>query len=253
MHKLVSVNIGKKKVQLRFDDELININPETYIEFKLYPNKEVSDKEYKDILKKDKIQGDYVYALKLISSRMYTVKQIEDKLIKRGTSNKAREEIIKKLTSSNLLNDKDYLETYLTYLNEKLYGELRIKEELKNKGISKEDIAKLSFDEKKEINKASELLNRLNTKYEKYPYLKKKQKVYEALYRYGYPYELIDSVIVKLSQRDKANETKSLKLEYKKAYEKYSKKLEGYELKETVTKYLIRKGYRYNDIKNINE
>ena len=253
MHKLVSVNIGKKKVQLRFIDEVINISPETYTEFKLYPKKEVSDKEYKEILRKEKSQADYSYAVKLVSTRVYTSKQIDDKLLKRKVSKKNREEIIKKLTDSHLLDDSVYIKTYKEYYDNKLYGSLRIKEELKRKGITIEDIAKIKFDDKDEEKKAIELIHVLDVKYAKYPYLKRKEKVSEGLYRYGYPYELIESVISYLPKTNAKGEKENLKVEYKKAKEKYSKKYKGYELKVAIIKYLVNKGYRYTDIMEINK
>lgn len=248
-HEIASINIGKKKVAIRFLDEVINISPDTYVEFKLYKGKELSDKEYKDILKKDKYLKDYSYALNLVASRTYNVGTIRNKLNQRKLDKKSIEQIIKKLIDTGLLSDKDYIEAYIESADRKLYGKERIKEELYQKGISKEDIDSINFDEKNEIKKAKELIRKLDYKNQNLAFAKRKQKIQDTLLRNGYTYEIINSLINDINPRNSKIEKESLKRDYTNAYRKYKDKYEGREFKERIISNLLQKGYKYSDIK----
>ena len=56
-----------------------------------------------------------------------------------------------------------------------------------------------------------------------------------------------------MSPIDEKHERECLKLDYQKAKNKYKDKYGPYECKDKITEYLIQKGYRYTDIKNIKE
>lgn len=243
-----SVNVGKKKVQVRFNDEVIKISPETYLDFKLYPGKEISDKEYKAILKRDKYGEAYNYALGLLSKYTYSVSRLEEKLTKNGFNKADIASTIKKLKESNLINDEDYVNNYIELANDKLYGEYKIRQELILKGIDKEYVDSLVFKEKDEIKKLNQLVKLLDKKYVKDNYEKRKEHIYSALLRYGYSGELIKSALEDIAPKDDKLEKESLKKEYEKAKLKYKGKYKGYELENKINEYLLRKGYKYNDI-----
>lgn len=248
-----SVNIGKKKVIVRLEDEVLKISYETYLDFKLYPNKELSDKEYKEIISRDKYDDAYQYALGLIGKYEYTEARLEEKLVSKGYDKKSIKKIIKKLKDSGLLNDDEYIANFIEFSNEKLYGEYRIKRDLVEKGISKEKADALSFPIKEEKRKIKELTKLLDKKYASKATEAKKRAVYSALIRYGYDSDLVNEAIETLNPTDEKVELKELKKDYIKAKTKYERKYEGYDLKQKITEALLRKGYRYKDINNLLE
>ena len=56
-----------------------------------------------------------------------------------------------------------------------------------------------------------------------------------------------------LSYNDEVTEVSQLEKEYNKAKARYSRKYEGYELRQKVIAHLLQKGFRYDDIKEIEE
>ena len=246
------VKIGKKKVVIIFDDESkLEISPNTYTEYNLYSNKKLSDKQIKEIKKRDSFDAHLQYALGVVSKKDISEKALREKLLKRKVKDTDIKEIIKTLRRYNLLNEDDIVKDYLTYANYKLYGENRIRDELYKKGISKENIDKLVFDEKNEIRKASELLKKSERKYNSSSFEDKKKHLYDLLLRQGFSSDIASSLINNIKGYDKKNELNNLKTEYKKTESKYKIKYQGRELDDKVINYLLRKGYKYQDIINI--
>ena len=243
-----NIHIGKTKVVLRFnDDSKMDISKNTYLEFKLYPKKELSKKELKAIKDRDALDKYYNFALKSVSSSLQCEKQIRDKLIKKGANKSQIEYIIKELNKYNLIDESALIDTIIEYSNYKLYGENRIREEFKKKGISKE----ISFSSKEELNKAKKLVIKLDKQYSKYNYESKKQHVYNALLRYGYNHDIIKEVIDDVSRVDSKIELELLRKDYLKALDRYKRKYKDKELDNKLTNYLLSKGYLYKDINKI--
>ena len=46
---ITQIKIGKKKIYLYFDEEKLEISHNTYVEFNLYVNKKLTNKEYNEI------------------------------------------------------------------------------------------------------------------------------------------------------------------------------------------------------------
>ena len=247
-----NLKVGKKKVVVVLSDETkLEISPNTYVEFNLYKNKKIDDKTLKEIKKRDSFDKSYQYALNVVSKKEISenalIKKLEDKKVSKSDI----KDIIKLLKRYNFLDEKSLIEDYLRYASFKLYGENRIKDDLYSKGLRKEDIDKIKFNEKEELNKATKLVNKSIKKYEKSSSEETKSHLYALLLRNGFTSDIASSVISSLVELDKKKELENLKNEYKKALVKYSNKFDKKELDEKVINYLLRKGYRYNDIKYI--
>jgi SOS response regulatory protein OraA/RecX len=80
----------------------------------------------------------YSHSLYLLDERSYTVAKMREKLVDKYTPETA-ENILTRLVSEGLLNDKKYAAHTAEYMSEvKLFGAYRIRQELIAKGISKE-------------------------------------------------------------------------------------------------------------------
>ena len=84
------------------------------------------DTQHKDIRRK---------AMDLLARREHSVAELQRKLIDKGYEKAAVDEQLKKLEQENLLNDRRFTESYVRYRSKKGFGPLRIKQELKEKGI----------------------------------------------------------------------------------------------------------------------
>ena len=77
------------------------------------------------------------YALNLLSLRMYTCKEVYERLVRKGADTEDAEEIVASLIKTGILDDKKYAEYYIhdaASISGK--GAYRIKQELIKKGIA---------------------------------------------------------------------------------------------------------------------
>ena len=107
------VKIGKKKVVIVFDDaSKLEISPNTFTEYNLYPKKPLSDKTIKEIKKRDSFDKYYQYALNTVSLKDISEKALREKLVKKGAKQSDINEIIKSLRRYNLINEEDIVKDY---------------------------------------------------------------------------------------------------------------------------------------------
>lgn len=81
------------------------------------------------------------YAIKLLSYRERTCKEIKDRLVKKGFDNPTIERVINHLLDINYLNDKRFARLWIKdRIKNKPRGRILIQHELKKKGIADKDI-----------------------------------------------------------------------------------------------------------------
>lgn len=249
--KILGIHLGEKKVILRFTDEKISIHPNTYTELKLFPGKELSEKDIKDIKYLDELDEYLEYIKKVIVKNPKSESEIKERLTKKGASKKQIKSIIDKLKMYHLIDDKYLIKETVENLEYRKMGKNKIIETLKKKGFTPEAIQKLEFDDQNELKKAKLLLPSLERKNAKYPYQVKKQHIYASLMRNGYDADIALKVADMAKPNDKKDELDILRKDYQKVYLRYVKKYPKEDLKRKVCEYLLSKGYRYNDIKQI--
>ena len=253
-YKINKIKVGKKKVVLFFPYEAIEVSHNVFTDFKLYEGKTLSEKEFKALKKASSLDASISYAYRLLSNGLYTVHEIYQKLEKKSLEEKDIKFIIGKLIGDGLLDDEEYAKNYIEDANNYKYiGKDRIIFDLKKKGIPDRIISSLSFPYKKEKEKCLVRLEAIDKRNINYPYRKRKEKARASLLNYGFENDVINECLVKITDKNPINERKNLKNEYKKAYIRFSRKYEGYNLKEKIIASLLRKGYEYEDIKALME
>lgn len=252
--KIKRVKIGQKKVVIIFDDlDKLEIHPNVYTEYNLFPNKILSKKDISEIKKRNELEVYISYAMKLCSSRSYSKAKIKEKLVKKGANEAQIEAVIDLLVKYQLIDEKALIKEILEYSDYKHFGFNRIKEEMYKKGISSFYIDKLVYDEARDISHAKCLIKPLEKKYSKYNYSLMKKHIYDSLLRSGYTYDVASTTLEDVSPIDIKKEKELLKIDYSKAKNRYKDKYGPYEYKEKINQYLIQKGYRYVDIKELKE
>ncbi|MET1255988.1 regulatory protein RecX [Aliikangiella maris] len=78
------------------------------------------------------------YACRLLGIREYSVKSIAEKIKQKGYSAKHTQQIVTFLLENNWLSDERFCEAYLRSKSTKGIGEIRIRYELKQQGLSDE-------------------------------------------------------------------------------------------------------------------
>ena len=187
----------KNRVNLYVDDEFYSGIPAelVYLEH-LKTGLEIDETDLKKIIFENEKSKAMSRVTKYIGSSLKTQKQIRDYLRKKEYSDDTIEFVMSKLVEYNYIDDKKYAQAYvLTY--GKKYGKLKLKSQLKVKGVSEEIIECVLEDNKVESieSVASKYLKNKVMSYEV------SQKLFRFLYSRGYEFDEINSYINKLKSR----------------------------------------------------
>ena len=246
------IKINKKGIAIIFSDgQRIDVSEEAYTSNYLYVGKTLKKSEIDKLNRITSVKKLSEYALSLLSKKHYTEWAMREKLYAKGGEKDDVDYVIKKLKELDLINDREYIEDYLGYAEEKNIGKNKIKQELLKRGIFQEEIDRIRFNSNLEKKKAISLIPTLEKKYEKYSYQQKKQHIYNALISKGFDVEVAKEALNHISSKNEKDEKNKLKTDYKKCLERFSRKYSGQELKEKVMRYLLSKGYRYNDVNQL--
>lgn len=146
----------------------LNIHEELVVEYRLVPGKELDEETFLKLKNSQDYQKAYSYAINVLSRRIYSEKEIRNKLKRREVDNKTIDDVIAKLFEIKLLDDFIFATAYIeTQLESGRKSRQRIIDELQQKGVSHSIIDQAST----LFNKESELvtiLNEIKKAYERY-------------------------------------------------------------------------------------
>lgn len=249
--KITKLEKKKRLYLLELDnDQKLYITEDTIVKFFLSKDKEISEEELKDI--KEFAQYSYGKNLALyhLSFKARTTKEVREYLSKYEIDGVIIDKVVKHLTEEKWIDDRQYTRNLIeTNLLSGDKGPVLLEQKLQQKGIPKsipqEIIADYDFTEV--INRTAK---KLLKKYQgKYPVKAIKTKIIQGLLSKGFPYNQAQIALQNLELEADEETTNELILkDLEKQYRKYSKKYEGYYLKQRLTQALARKGYDYCDI-----
>ena len=243
----------KKKNQneylIYFDNETsISIYEDTIIEYNLLVKKDIDDKTLKEIILYNQKYVAYYQALKDITLKLRTEKELKTRLKKKSLNNESINFAIQRLKKQGYLNDDVYLKAYLNdQVNLTFNGPIKIKNDLKKLGFKEEQVSKyLNKIEKsiwlEKIEKVIAKKEKANHNLSNY-FLK--IKIAKDLRLLGYEPTLINSIIDEYVFQD---EKEILAKEKDKLIKKYQNKYSEEELKKVIKNKLYQKGFFKNDI-----
>lgn len=240
--------IGIDKYKVIFENNELILYEDIILKYNLISKNEINIDELENILEDNKCAEMYSMSLKYISTRLRSKKEIENYLLKKGYDINNIYKVISKLEDSGVLDEKKYIEAYINdSINLKNIGPYKIKEELIKLGFDENqvDINLSNIEENVWINKINNYISKLINGSKTHSSNMLRQKILNDLYIKGYDKELIYPLLEKIVVIDNNN----IKLEYEKAYKKYSSKYKNNELNKKIILYLQRKGYNYSEIK----
>jgi regulatory protein len=148
-------------------------------------------------MKEKEIQKAENYLIKILSYRPRTVLEVERKLKMKGFSEEVIKDVVEKAKNLGYLNDSRFVEEWIRYRKNKKFGNLRIKEELINLGISRETIEENLKEDDDFLTcvsllkqKAKNLRNNFN----------QKRKIFNFLKRRGFSTELIKKAFKEINE-----------------------------------------------------
>ena len=244
----------KSKVVITFvDSSKFEVDNSVFPNFYLYEGKDVSKKELSEIKSYNNVAKLTQYALKIRSKSLYSEFKMREKLYAKGATKGEVDKVIKMLKHYDLIDDNALAEDLLEYYNSMNYGENKIKEKLKDKGIFEERIAKIKFPVSIEKKKAKNIFPSLEKKYDKYNDTQKKQHIYNAYLNAGFSGEIAKEMVDTLKPSNPKEENDKLKKDFDKVYIRLARKYQKKDLRNKVIQALLAKGYKMNDILKIVE
>lgn len=233
------------------DNTSLSFYDDTIIYYNLLGKKEIEEKLLKEIVEYNQNFEAYYKALKQITVKLRTEKEIKDKLKKENYSNENIEFALDKLKNQGYINNDLYLRSYIAdQINLSLKGPKKIEQDLKKIGFSETDIDNYlnSYDEsvwKERIEKIIEKKIKAN---HNLSLLMLKNKIKKDLMNLGYTMNLIEE---SLSNTYIEENDEALKKEFNKAFIRLSKKYKNTELKLKIKYYLYKKGFPMDLIEQI--
>lgn len=249
--KITKIEKKKHLYLLELDEtDKLYITEDTIVHFMLSKGMNISEQELKEI--QDYAQFSYGknLALYYLSFKQRTVKEVRDYLTKYEISLDTIEKVLTILIKDNWIDDRQYAYSFIhSNLLSGDKGAFVLKQKLTQKGITApiidEELCKFDFTEVSQ-KVAAKLLRNYQSKL---PSKALQDKILQSMMNKGFSYTEAKAAYQTLDiKEDEETQQKLLYKELDKQYRKYSKKYDGYELKQRLTQALARKGYDFSDI-----
>lgn len=181
-------------VQLYIDGEAaVKIDAEVFLKSHLHPGDQLTDEELHQLIEDSDLRRATEKALYLLEHRDHSKRELAEKISRTAASRQAAQKAAERMEELGLVNDESFAQRYAKDLfQRKRYGPMRVRQELRQKGIDPELIDRLLEeygDEDRYIEQIGEVLRR------KYPGWQEDEKIrrraFSALQRLGYSYEQI--------------------------------------------------------------
>lgn len=189
-------------------------------------------------------------ALYHLSFKQRTAKEVKDYLTQHDIQPEIISQVLDNLKKDNWINDRKYAHSFIqSNLLTGDKGAFVLKQKLSQKGISsaiiEDELSQFDFTEL-----TDKVAEKLLKKYQgKLPSKALQDKILQSLINKGFSYSQAKTAYQHLEvEEDQENQEELLYKELDKQYRKYSKKYDGYDLKQRLTQALARKGYDFSDI-----
>lgn len=177
------------------DGFFTSLSMDSLLKYHVKEGMALSDDLLAEMKKEDTVKYAKEISVAYIAYTPRTEHQVREHLKKKDIDVGSIEETIQALYHYAFLDDAAYVRSFVSSYSHKL-GEQAMRMKLKERGVSKSVIdANLSVDEDSQKQVAKALADKLFARYEGQEPYKAKQKVYAALTRKGFSYDVIKSVL----------------------------------------------------------
>ena len=190
------------KIHLLLDDEYqittdVNFWAENYIK----DGTDITDEEWNSLVDKINYRKAFNKCADFLSRRDHSVRELREKLL-RTVDEVSAEKAIERFEELGYLDDEKFARNYAEHLfKNKNYSNNHVKQELYNKGISRDIVAEIIEDS--EIDSVENIITIINKKYySKLNAENGKEKVVAALMRKGFSYGDIKSAFYRIENEE---------------------------------------------------
>lgn len=256
--EIVAKRNNRYQLNVLKDDKPVKhiLNEITMFKYDLFRPKEISLKQYNEIIKSSEYDLLFIKALNFISYQMRTISEVKKSLRKSTKDEKTIDKIIKELKEKQYLNDDKYVLEYVTQKIEfDLVGPRYIKEKLISKGVHYDliDSHLVKFTDENQYDKVYQLIVNATKFPIKKPYNKAYLSLKSKLINKGFSLNIVQSSLISNKEliENAVVEDDLLLKDFEKLTKKYDKNI--YEDKNKIIKSLMSKGYNYQLIKKLFE
>ena len=139
-------------------------------------------------------------ALKYLSLRARSIKEMNDYLTKKGYPQEEIDETLKQLIELKFLNDDDFARQFIENRQRKGKSKQSIAFELKLKGLSKDQTEEVLEDAKSDIKTALLYIEKRLRQFERYDKETRRKKIITRLRSRGYNWDIISEILKKLTK-----------------------------------------------------
>ena len=233
--------IKDSKYIVYIDDEKIELYEDIIIKYNLLLKKTISKEELTGILNDNNDYYGYMLAIKYITKKIRSEKEIREYLLKKEIDKDNINRIVELLRKNKYIDDISFVKAYtLDKFNINNYGPNKIKKKLRELNIDNNIIDDYVCIDNELINeKLNKLIDKKIKSIRNYSNNVLKNKVVNYFMEQGF--EKSDILII-LDNKDLSKDD-LYKKEYDKLYNKYSKKYSGFELEMIIKQKLYQKGF----------
>lgn len=177
--------------------EVLNLQEQVITENELLLKKEMSQELYNKLVRDNKIYELMEMAVKYISIRLRSIKEVKDYLLKKGGSNNEVEDAVQKLIESGYLDDDRFTKAFIKdKLKFTTIGDYKIKMQLNKLGVSTSIIEDNmnKIDEHIIEEKIKKIIEKDKKTNKKYSGQILKNKIYNHLLNQGYSQEKVITI-----------------------------------------------------------
>lgn len=242
--------VSDSKYRIYFDNRSLLLYEDVILKYNLLYKKEIDPDLLIEIDEENKKASIYDTALKYISIRMRSIKEMKEYLKKKKFDSKDIDNTIDRLIYNGLLNDRVFAKSYVNdKINLTNNGLDKIKNDLEELGVDETYIldALSNVDNEVLLNKLERIIFKEIKINSKLPINKAKNKIINRCINLGYKKEDIINIL------DNYNivSTSNIKSDYDKLYKKYENKYDAYKLKNVLKSKLYQKGYTIEEINKV--
>jgi regulatory protein len=198
---------NKKRFNIYLDGKFaFGLSAEARLKAGLKIDQEISSQKVEELIKEDEFIKFYDRALKFLSYRPRSERELQDWFKKKKVGSETQKLIEKKLKHLNYLDDEEFTRWWIEQRTTfRPFGKRRLALELRQKGIDKNLIVKLLdcyLAQDKELELAEEVAKKKLKNLKNLPYLEARGKLSAFLARRGFGWEIIKEVVAKTLKKE---------------------------------------------------
>ncbi|WP_188207311.1 recombination regulator RecX [Alkalibacillus aidingensis] len=230
------------------DEFAFGVHEDLLVRYELRKGMDLSEAKMAEIKEQDAMYKYYTLSINYLSYRMRAKSEIVKYLEKKEATDEEIAFVIERLERENLVDDLAFSEAYVrTKMNTSSNGPNRIRQELYQKHISEAMVeqALKYYTQEKEIEKLVKLIEKKLTATRKKSFQEQINQLKQSLLQKGFSYESIEIALESIDPGvNEEEEMQALTYQGEKAWRRYARKHEGYELSQKVKASLYQKGFQ---------